>query len=190
MHSPSPSSSSPPSKLSLSSLAQYTVFALVLYVLAGAPLSNVITNVNSAGGKSRTSWEKTSSTMGPEKMSSLVFPERNLTCEPHAFKGVYVLSREPLVVYIEGFLGEAETDEVIGLRYVFLDYSHTNDIQTPILFAIFSHMTSTTHVIHQSNFLITVHHFSPPQPSGMPTAKPSTSPSGTLKKPRSHAPPL
>jgi prolyl 4-hydroxylase len=44
-----------------------------------------------------------------------------LECKEHGYKGVYLLSREPLVVYIEGFLGEGEGDEVVKLRYVRAD---------------------------------------------------------------------
>lgn len=43
-----------------------------------------------------------------------MFPEPNLTCAEHSFKGVYVLSREPLVVYIEGFLSAQETESVVA----------------------------------------------------------------------------
>jgi hypothetical protein len=57
--------------------------------------------------------------MSPQKLDSLVIPDANLTCEEHAFKNVHVLSRDPLVVYIEGFLGEREADEVVELRYVY-----------------------------------------------------------------------
>lgn len=52
-----------------------------------------------------------------EKLDGLVIPDRNLTCAEHAFKGVYVLSREPLVVYIEGFLSEEECGHVVDVRY-------------------------------------------------------------------------
>jgi hypothetical protein len=54
------------------------------------------------------------------KLENLVIPEKNLSCAAHAYKGVYVLSREPLVVYIEGFVSEEEGKEVVALRYVAL----------------------------------------------------------------------
>lgn len=60
--------------------------------------------------------------MDVRKLESLVIPERNLTCTEHRHKGVYVLSRDPLVVYIEGFLGEGEGKEIVELRYV--NYFH------------------------------------------------------------------
>lgn len=50
-----------------------------------------------------------------EKLDSLVVP-RNLSCPAHSYRGVHVLNREPLVVYIEGFLGEKEVDKVVELR--------------------------------------------------------------------------
>ncbi len=56
--------------------------------------------------------------MSPQKLDSLVIPDANLTCEEHKYKGVHVLSREPLVVYIEGFLKDSEVEEVVTLRYV------------------------------------------------------------------------
>lgn len=54
--------------------------------------------------------------MSPQKLDSLVIPDANLTCEEHAFRSVHVLSREPLVVYIEGFLGDEESTEVVQSR--------------------------------------------------------------------------
>lgn len=53
-----------------------------------------------------------------EKIESLVLPERDLVCGEHKYKGVHILSREPLVVYIEGFLGDEEARHVVGIRYV------------------------------------------------------------------------
>jgi prolyl 4-hydroxylase len=54
--------------------------------------------------------------MSPAKLEAIAPVDANLTCAPHAFKNVHVLSREPLVVYIEGFLGPEETNEVVALR--------------------------------------------------------------------------
>ncbi|KAL6708664.1 hypothetical protein ACN47E_002360 [Coniothyrium glycines] len=39
----------------------------------------------------------------------------NLTCSEHSHKGVFVLSREPLVVYVEGFLTDSEAKEIVHL---------------------------------------------------------------------------
>lgn len=62
-------------------------------------------------------------------MENLVIPERNLSCEEHAYRGVHVLSREPLVVYIEGFVGDGEADDVVKVRYVkFVMFWETRDV--------------------------------------------------------------
>ncbi|RMZ74019.1 oxidoreductase 2OG-Fe(II) oxygenase family [Pyrenophora seminiperda CCB06] len=115
MHSSSSASSSS-SKISISSLFQYTVLAVLAYVLAGAPLSSLF---NSPPNKLKNSNTSTSgagqSSNNGRELENLVIPETGLNCGGHQFKGVYVMSREPLVVYIEGFLGEQEGDEVVRL---------------------------------------------------------------------------
>lgn len=49
-----------------------------------------------------------------EKSDSLVFPDDDLVCEPHAYN-IRVLSREPLVVYIDGFLSQKEADHTVNI---------------------------------------------------------------------------
>lgn len=116
----SPTSPSPPlqqSQLSLSSIAQYVFLAGLAYVLAGAPLSSLINSSSSdsesynVNGKAREG-----KVVDVRTLESLVIPETNLSCAEHRYKGVYVLSRDPLVIYIEGFLGEGEGKEVVDLR--------------------------------------------------------------------------
>lgn len=105
MHSPLSSS------LSLSACVQYVFFAVVVYVLAGAPLNSVFSSgTSSYSGPLNTS---------PDQLRDIVIPTDNLSCHEHAYTGVHVLSREPLVVYIEGFLSEAERREVLAMRYLF-----------------------------------------------------------------------
>ncbi len=113
MHS-SPSSSSS-SSFSLATLAQYAFLALLAYVFAGAPLYEMLF---AGSGEASYSYSRdaSASSMSPQKLESLVIPDANLTCEAHAFRGVHILNREPLVVYIEGFLGAEEADEVVRLR--------------------------------------------------------------------------
>jgi prolyl 4-hydroxylase len=108
MHSSSSSSSS---LSSLSSLIQYAFFAAIVYILAGAPLSSLISDASSAS-------TQRDGNIGQEKLENLVIPEKNLTCVNHAYKGVYVLGREPLVVYIEGFLSDEEASHVVDTRFV------------------------------------------------------------------------
>ncbi|KAF1838644.1 hypothetical protein BDW02DRAFT_564755 [Decorospora gaudefroyi] len=111
MHSPSSSSSQKIPSLSLASCVQYAFLAALAYMLAGAPLSSLIAR-SSYGGNARS---RDAGVVDVSKLDSLVIPEKNLSCGAHAYKGVYVLSREPLVVYIEGFLGTDEADEVLAL---------------------------------------------------------------------------
>ncbi|CAI9635341.1 unnamed protein product [Alternaria burnsii] len=113
----SSSSSSYSSSLSITSFVQYAFLAALAYILAGAPLSTLLvsrTNGDSAlSGSSILGAKKGVDTIS--KLENLVIPEKNLSCAAHAYKGVYVLSREPLVVYIEGFIGEEEAKEVVAL---------------------------------------------------------------------------
>ena len=108
MHSSSSStgSSSALSKSpSFSSLVQYVFFAAVLYVFAGAPLQTILSGT-----------DEHLVTGDVKGLENLVVPDEGLVCEEHRYKGVHVLSREPLVVYIEGFLSAEEADGVVGLR--------------------------------------------------------------------------
>ena len=80
--------------------------------VAGAPLLEML----GGGGSSLESSRADVGSMSPAKLEAIAPVDANLTCAPHAFKNVHVLSREPLVVYIEGFLGPEETNEVVALR--------------------------------------------------------------------------
>lgn len=51
-----------------------------------------------------------------EKTDALVIPDPNLACEPHAYN-VRILSREPLVIYIEGFLSSEEAEHLVEVSY-------------------------------------------------------------------------
>jgi prolyl 4-hydroxylase len=101
------------SSLSISSLVQYAFLAAIVYVLAGAPLSSLLSDSYSGGGGASATQ---SSAASFKKLETLVFPDADLKCAEHMYKGVYVLNREPLVVYIEGFLGKEEAEHVVGVR--------------------------------------------------------------------------
>lgn len=117
MHSSSPRSSTPSSNLSFASIFQYAVFAVVVYVLAGAPLTNMLGGGGAASYSTtrRTSSGQSGQSASHEKLESLVIPEDDLVCADHAYRGVHILSREPLVVYIEGFVSDEESDHVVRL---------------------------------------------------------------------------
>ncbi|KAH7072933.1 hypothetical protein BKA63DRAFT_473262 [Paraphoma chrysanthemicola] len=102
---------SSPATVSFSSAFQYAFFAVVVYVLAGAPLSSIISD--SYSGRSGT--DVSAQSVAQEKIDSLVIPDAELTCGEHTYKGVHVLSRQPLVVYVEGFLSEEEAKHAVGV---------------------------------------------------------------------------
>lgn len=101
------------SSFSIFTVIQYAFLTLAAYVLAGAPLLEML-------GRGSSSFESSRGgnvgSMSPAKLEAIAPVDANLTCAPHAFKNVHVLSREPLVVYIEGFLSAEETEEVVALR--------------------------------------------------------------------------
>lgn len=110
----------PPSQTSVSAIVQYAFLAILAYFLAGAPFSSFIDS-SSFGSKNRydiNDGSREGKILDVKTLESLVIPEKNLSCAEHRYKGVYVLSREPLVVYIEGFLGDGEGKEIVDLRYV------------------------------------------------------------------------
>lgn len=96
------------SSLSLGSLVQYAVFAVIAYVLAGAPLLSIISSPSSSAGNERYS---------ADKIEGLMVPDPSLVCEEHGYK-VHIFNREPLVIYIEGFLKEDEAQHIVKIRWV------------------------------------------------------------------------
>jgi prolyl 4-hydroxylase len=104
------------SSFPLSTVAQYAFLALIGYILAGAPLLNILSNSTPTSSPRSAARRGKGVPISPGKLENLVFPDKNLSCREHGYGGVHVLSREPLVVYIEGFLGSEEVEEVVGLR--------------------------------------------------------------------------
>jgi prolyl 4-hydroxylase len=102
------------SSLSLLSLLQYALLALVAYVLAGAPLLTLLSGGGTSGRR-----DAVNSGNASLVLEMLAIPQPGLRCEEHKFTGVHVLRTEPLVVYIEGFLSEEEAREIVNVRYVF-----------------------------------------------------------------------
>lgn len=109
-------SSSSTLSFSLSSLLQYAFLGVVAYILVGAPLVSLFNFSGSEYSYSTSTSDGSAGGSVGDKLDSLIIPEANLDCEEHGYKGVYVLSREPLVVYIEGFLSEEECEGVVRLR--------------------------------------------------------------------------
>jgi len=93
--------------LSVNSVVQYSVFGIFAYILAGAPLLSIFSS-DSGAVKTQLSFDQA---------ETLVFPEKGLECPEHKY-AVHILSKEPLVVYIEGFLSHEEAEHVVRMRWV------------------------------------------------------------------------
>jgi prolyl 4-hydroxylase len=100
------------SSLSVRTVIQYAVLAGVAYILAGAPFLSIVTPYSGVSPQSAS----VQSSANVDRLDSLVIPEANLSCSKHSLNGISVLSREPLVVYIEGFLSDWEAKELVRLR--------------------------------------------------------------------------
>lgn len=97
---------------SLSTFVQYAVLAILGYILAGAPLSTIFSDDS---GSSRSSASSASRQLfSGDKVEQLVVPDPGLECEEHGYR-IHVFSREPLVVYIEGFVSEREAGHVVAM---------------------------------------------------------------------------
>jgi len=117
---PASSSSAPsssPRSFSPLTFLQYAVFAAVAYVLAGAPFLSSLLSSTSFGAEKKGITKNDSKQFSYEKIESLMVPDPGLVCEERGYK-VHVFSREPLVIYVEGFLSEEERRHVVDVRYV------------------------------------------------------------------------
>lgn len=101
--------------VSLSTFFQYAIFLVIAYILAGAPLLSTL--YPGAGDAVKKEGKGDVKQVSYEKIESLMVLDRGLKCEEQGYR-VHVLGREPLVVYVEGFLSEAERKRIVELRYV------------------------------------------------------------------------
>lgn len=108
----------PPTTLSTGGFIQFTFLVGLVYLLAGAPLPGYLVSDSNTTPQSASPV----SSIKLSQLEHLIRPEPNLTCVDHHHKGVFVLSREPLVVYIEGFLRDWEARELVHLRSVYKAY--------------------------------------------------------------------
>lgn len=121
------------SSVSIGALIQYTLFAAIAYILAGAPYLDALLstfNISSTTNNSSILTSKpqhiqlnnafTSKESKTVNLDSLWTPPEDLQCSGehgHGYR-TYVFSREPLVVYVEGFLSEWERVEILKMRCV------------------------------------------------------------------------
>ncbi|KAK3674620.1 hypothetical protein LTR78_005342 [Recurvomyces mirabilis] len=84
---------------------EVAVISIVIYVALGAPgLSSL--------GPTNNENVKQSVPTARAKIESLVYPDETLSCPSHKY-GVHVVTSEPLVLYIDGFLSGEEADYLV-----------------------------------------------------------------------------
>ncbi|KAH9878483.1 hypothetical protein IAQ61_001755 [Plenodomus lingam] len=102
-----------PPSIPLTSLLQYLFLAAIAYLLAGAPSPSSLSTFSFTADSSQAAHR--TAALHAQTLENLAHPEPGLECAQYAYRGVYVLSREPLVVYIEGFVAREEAGEIVGL---------------------------------------------------------------------------
>lgn len=84
----------------------YLIALLPLYIFVYLPLSNLLFGTQESSGKHVLSLN-----------SSLIATNEPLACLNHKYN-TYILSQEPLVIYIENFLSNDETKHLLDIRQV------------------------------------------------------------------------
>lgn len=91
----------------------FYLFAIIpFYVLIWVPLSNIL-----FGSDLKHQYEDDAA-LQLQLNSSLIATNDPLYCPEHTYN-TYILSQEPLVIYIEGFLRGNESEHLVGARLVF-----------------------------------------------------------------------
>ena len=100
--------SSQPASFRWRTIVEVAVISIVIYVFLGTPgLPSSSTSESKA---------QNDVPVARAKAESLVYPDKDLRCPKHEFD-VHIFSTSPLVVYIDGFLSEAEADHLVEIRY-------------------------------------------------------------------------
>ena len=105
-------------------VVEVAAISAVIYFLLGTPGLRG----SSLTGKTSSSLEQTlqDEPVARAKSDRLVYPEPNLTCDRHDFE-IHVFSTSPLVIYVDGFLSERETEHLIEVRYRIIAKLQPND---------------------------------------------------------------
>ena len=87
---------------------EYLIPLAFLLLIAGGPIQQFLFG------------DRTSSLLSTNEApvldaEKLVVPDANLACPPHSYE-THILSTEPLVVYISGFVSDAEADHLVDIR--------------------------------------------------------------------------
>jgi prolyl 4-hydroxylase len=90
----------------LRTILEYALLSIPVYIFVLSPLLKTIAPslFSDTGSVNYQSFEKS---------DSLIIPDKSLICPPHKFNA-RILSREPLIVYIDGFLSEIETTHLVS----------------------------------------------------------------------------
>lgn len=105
--------------LKFSSIVEYSLISAALYIFVLSPLLRIYFPSLIVG-------DQVSQYQSFEKTDALVIPDPGLVCEPHGYD-VRILSREPLVVYVEMFLSRDEAEHLVNISYELLVVHHCQD---------------------------------------------------------------
>lgn len=96
-------------------ILEVAIISLVIYYFLGTP------GFSSSSTSTASSTSRIKEPEVPEakaQIESLVYPDRDLQCPAHLFKNIHIFSASPLVIYIDGFLSEAEADHLVAISFV------------------------------------------------------------------------
>ncbi len=96
-------------------LVEYLVFLVPLYLLVGAPIRRALFGDPTVPEEGRRAGFQNAAEIPASLLKSLALPDPDLRCPEHAYKA-RIYSRDPLVVYLEGFLSEEERRHIVDIR--------------------------------------------------------------------------
>jgi prolyl 4-hydroxylase len=90
----------------------YFLAVIPLYIFIYVPLSRLLFGLSPSSSSLSHDGHELSF-----NESFIAFEDFNLACPEHAYT-THILSREPLVLYLEGFLSENEIEHLLEIRFV------------------------------------------------------------------------
>ena len=100
--------SSQPASFRWRTIVEVAVISVIIYLFLGTPGLPSSSTSESKG--------QNDVPLGRAKVESLVYPDKDLRCQKNEFD-IHIFSTSPLVIYLDGFLSEAEADHLIDIRY-------------------------------------------------------------------------
>ena len=85
------------------------LISAVIYIFLGTPGLRFSSNENSS--------THSEVPIAKAKAETLVYPAKDLECPRHEFD-IHIFSTSPLVVYLDGFLSDAEAEHLVDIRFV------------------------------------------------------------------------